>query len=208
MLLFRRIAIIVALFATGACLDPSSGLRSDLPPDGIAAYFPVSVGNRWVYSTADGEGQQTFIDTITVTTVEGSIATLEHREHFSNQEIRGYTLTYRVAEDGITRVALNGVVSDTGLHLIRAPISAGTEWRTRLQILRIATVDTTVNTMTGIFTDVIVVQTQTCMGCTVPGSIWRSYYAKGIGLVKHERYSYDALDYPPFRTQSLISYGR
>jgi hypothetical protein len=208
MILLHRIAIVVTLLVLNACDSPTSSVRSDIPLEGVAAYFPVSVGNTWVYATTDQEGQPAGFDTATVTSVESNLATIRRW---------GFEIPYRVTEDAVTLIGAYSGMPDTSgdLPLIRTPISVGAAWKSFTQDLRIIAVDTSVATEAGIFADVIVVQAQECAGyggvlCFVPGDLIRTYYTFGVGEVKRERWQwrYGYTDSPPYRTQSLVSYSR
>jgi hypothetical protein len=204
MILILRISVVLTLLAIGACDNPTSSVRSDIPIEGAAAYFPVSVGNRWVYATTDQEGRPAGFDTVTVTGVEGDIATLYGP---GTSELR-----YRVTETAVTQTVEFGGVHDSSAHLIRIPLSVGTQWQSYFNEIEIIAVDTVISTSAGTFHDVVAVTTAFCAGYGPIGCVaivsypMITYFAKGVGPVKYEMWVPSGTGQTYGR--SLVSYGR
>lgn len=202
-----RIAIVIALLTICACDNPSSSFHNDIPMEGAAAYFPVSVGSRWVYETTVSPAFGVpfgGMDTVTVADIQGNVVTLRDG---GPEEIR-----YRITEDVVTQVyEINGN-ADTSAHVIRAPLSIGTQWQSYSATHEIVAVDTTIDTPAGTFDDVIAVRILTCAGwgemmCKTSYYIL-VYYAKGVGLVKSVTTSYGPRFDSPAITRQLVAFGR
>jgi hypothetical protein len=207
MKLLHRIAIVLTFLAIGACDNPSASYTGDIPQDGIVEYFPVSAGSWWTYETSFPSSLVEPInvhDTVYVAGIESNVARL-----------RGpgsYEAEYRITGDVVTQIiALDGTL-DSSAHVIRTPLSVGTQWQSYHNAHEIVAVDSTVDTPAGIFQDVVVVETHTCAGralilCKTSYSI-HTYYAKNVGLIKTTTRTGGSDIHPPQITRQLVSYSQ
>ncbi len=197
--------MVVALLTIGACDNPVSGFRSDLPLEG-AAYFPVSAGNSWIYAVLDQNGQTIGSDTVLVTDIQGTTARL-HEPGVDDA-------VYHVTENAVTLVEYAGAdgMTDSTRHLLQTPLSMGSQWQSYFEAYEIIAVNSSINTRSGVFDDVIVVEAKTCAGygdfdCGLPHRM-RSYFARGVGPVKYEIWYFGRSKPLPSKTRSLVAYSQ
>jgi hypothetical protein len=205
MILLHRIAIVVTLLVLNACDSPTSSVRSDIPMEGVAAYFPVSVGNTWVYASTDQDGKLTATDTVVVASVEGDVAILQYGSD-------AYEMVYRITEDSVTHLGVYAGVPEYSDDLIRTPVSVGTKWDTHTSVCRIVAVDTTVSTHAGVFDNVVTVWSQEVCRTVVCPMVVRfprlMHYANGVGFIKSEVFVDGEFGRLIKNTRSLVSYNR
>lgn len=160
-----------------------------------ATYFPLAVGNKWVFSGRDyassrharflgptaaasrsSKSAYTAFDTVLSTTLFGGVAWFKIREGCAGDS---YPLWLQHNAAGLAvRDTAPGVPGPTRYY-IKAPIAVGTAWKSDGANLKITSTMGTVQVPAGRFTNCLVVQAKYPYGDTV---VW--YYRAGIGAIQ------------------------
>ena len=164
-----RLLFALALLVISACAGPSAATAGAFD-DGLrppAQYFPLTVGNRWVYRTRFGK------------TVEENVVTIDRQEGAVFRDNRGSVLG--ADAEG---------VRDERRYLLKAPLTPGASWKSTVEVGRIEeytvlAVDEAVTVPAGTFHGCVLVRGKSVVDAGTELEIeWA--YAPRVGLVKME----------------------
>jgi len=155
----NRLVLLCVLLALAGC-GPKG------PAQTVENYFPLAVGNQWIY-TAEGD---TAAETLSIAESFLNASNVRVYKRVSD----GPGAAYFTSTGGQVIVLINP--NDTaGPIILSEPFEVGATWTWRGATLRIADTKAGVSTPAGNFTE--------CLKVTDPDT-FDSYYAPGVGLVK------------------------
>jgi hypothetical protein len=166
----KLILLWVTLLAA-ACAGPAPEKRaeraaaSSSAPAGIAAYYPLAVGNQWTYEFVSGEQRKR--DTIRVVAREGGWFLDDHKGKL------------RVDGEGLR---------DPDHYLLRGPLEAGAKWSAvedlHVQRFEITAADGAEVTPAGTFLHCVTVRNELLLPGDSGRFVTEWTYAPGVGLVR------------------------
>ncbi len=137
------------------------------PAQTVENYFPLAVGNQWIY-TAEGDPAA---ETVMINESFMNSSNLRVYQRASD----GPGAVYYAYIDGKVIMMLTSPNDTAGPIILSEPFEAGATWTWHGATFRIAATKIGVATPAGTFSD--------CMRVTDPDT-FDSYYAPGVGLVK------------------------
>lgn len=188
--------LLAALLLTAPGCSNSNGAKEPKPPatsatpEVLAKLFPLTQGSSWEYQ---GEGNEFASFVQEVVFAEGKRGQI--------RKDNGGTVSaavFEVSDDAVTRVFFQGEAyedenfldkeSPEKVIVIKAPLEAGTTWEEPNGIRKILSVDETVSTPAGEFTDCVQIEIDNA------NSTIYEYYKTGVGLVKSEFFTKETPD--------------
>ena len=155
----NRLVLLCVLLAATGC-GPKG------PAQTVENYYPLAVGNQWIY-TAEGD---TAAETLSITETFVNASNVRVYKRVSD----GPGAVYFTNTGGQV-VALIHPNDTAGPIILSEPFEVGATWIWHGETLRIADTKAGVSTPAGTFTE--------CLKVTDPDT-FDSYYAPGVGLVK------------------------
>ena len=186
-------------------LEDNSGLKSKTEQANVKKnekltpgdFFPISTGHSWEYQ---GEGNEYASFTRNVIGVKNSLSQI--------REDNGGTVSasvFRSTKEAITHIFFIGEAYDETNYLdskpnqniviLKAPLKIGTKWYNTNEVREIVDINVNISTPAGIFQKCVKVK------ISAKNSIVNEYFKEGIGMVKREFISGDAII-----TSSLAKY--
>ncbi len=144
-------------------------------------YFPLAVGNRWVYASSEGTEAEPALETWEVVRQDGNTFVVQIQQPFVT--IGGLEEQFVVMAEGVQRRLTNATPSEPQLQLIfKAPPVAGASWQGNDGRYTITAMSDSVTVPAGTFTHCVEV------------TRWRketkvtevSTYAPGVGLIQRD----------------------
>jgi len=165
----RLVLLAATLLHVVGCAGPATTGDAPVTDDRWAPgrFFPLAVGNRWVYRTKFGK------------TVEENVVTIDRQEGAVYRDSRGSVLGLDPAG-----------VRDERRFLLKAPLTPGARWQSTVEIGRVEEylvvgVDEEVSVPAGTFHGCVLVRGKSAVDAATELEIEWSY-APGVGLVKME----------------------
>jgi hypothetical protein len=152
-----------------------------------ALYFPLAVGNRWVYESSESTPGMPVVETWEVARQEGNAFIVRVTQPYVTTE--GLEERFLSVADGVARLgdtarrppAQEAQDSDARLFL-KTPLAAGASWQTAEGRYAVTAVAETVTVPAGTFTNCVEV-TRWNTGSKIAVV---SVYAPGVGMVRRE----------------------
>lgn len=142
-------------------------------------YFPLALGNRWVYESSEGTEETPALESWEVIRQEGSSFVLRIQQPFVTGG--GIEEQFTVETNGLTRRVPDSEPPESQL-ILKLPVVAGARWQSGDGMYAVTAVDETVTTPAGAFTRCVEI-TRWHKGSRVAIV---STYAPGVGLVQRE----------------------
>lgn len=163
-------------------LQRPSLLQAEAP---VSAFFPLAVGNRWVYESSEGSETAPVVEAWEVTRQEGNAFVLEiEQSYLSTGE--GVEEFFVLTNEGISRSVHGTQNGTTGgaepSFFLKAPLTAGASWQNEDGRYAITAVDETVTVPAGTFTHCVEVTRWSTNGKVTVITL----YAPGVGMVQRE----------------------
>lgn len=142
-------------------------------------YFPLAVGNRWVYESSEGSEEAPALETWEVVRQEGNSFVVRIQQPFVT--VGGLEEHFAVDGDGVKHRIPAATPSEPQL-ILKFPPTAGVRWQSGEGVYVLTTVGETVTTPAGAFANcVVVTRWHKATKITLV-----STYAPGVGLVQRE----------------------
>lgn len=171
-------AIILAL---GWGLKEPSILYAEPPP---AAYFPLAVGNRWVYESSESTDVTPVVESWEVTRQEGNAFVLQIKQTYMTAE--GVEEFFVSTADGIRRLDRQTASFETmgaePRFFLKAPLTVGATWKNADGKYAVTAIDETVTVPAGTFTNCVEVTHWSASGIVTTITL----YAPGVGMVQRD----------------------
>ncbi|MCS6926032.1 MAG: hypothetical protein NZ578_09040 [Candidatus Binatia bacterium] len=169
------------LYLLGEWLSsPLLGSAPLLPAD----YFPLAVGNRWVYESSEGTEAAPALESWEVIDRHGQVFVVRIQQPFVTTE--GITEQLVSTPEGIGQVAgesaAQGLLRSAPQFFLKAPLQVGTSWRNRDGRYAITLAGESVTVPAGTFTDCLEVTRWSAGGTATVVTL----YAPGVGMVQRE----------------------
>lgn len=149
-----------------------------------ADYFPLAVGNRWIYESSEGTETAPALESWEVVGQHGQIFVVRIQQPFVTTE--GITEQLVSTPDGIGRVAGEISVSEplrsAPQFFLKVPLQVGTSWKNRDGRYAITLVDESVTVPAGTFANCLEVTRWSTGGTATVMTL----YAPGVGMVQRE----------------------
>jgi hypothetical protein len=172
------LAIILAL---GWGLKEPSILYAEPSP---AAYFPLAVGNRWVYESSESTNVTPVVESWEVTRQEGNAFVLQIKQSYMTAE--GVEEFFVSTADGIRRLnrqtASSEAVGAEPRFFLKAPLTVGATWKNADGKYTVTAINETVTVPAGTFTNCVEVTHWSASGTVTTITL----YAPGVGMVQRD----------------------
>jgi hypothetical protein len=169
------------LLALGWGLKEASLLYAEPPP---AAYFPLAVGNRWVYESSESTAVTPVVESWEVTRQEGNAFVLQIKQSYMIAE--GVEEFFVSTAEGIRhsdRPAANVEAMGTEPRFfLKAPVTVGATWNNADGKYAVTAIDATVTVPAGTFTNCVEVTHWSASGTVTTITL----YAPGVGMVQRD----------------------
>lgn len=169
--LFALFPILAAYLSGGVMLVAAEPVNSD--------YFPLAVGNRWVYESSEGSEEAPALETWEVVRQEGNGFVVRIQQPFVT--VGGLEEQFEVGGDGVKHRIQDASPSEPQL-ILKFPPTAGVRWQSGEGVYALTAVGETVTTPAGAFANcVVVTRWHKANKITLV-----STYAPGVGLIQRE----------------------
>jgi hypothetical protein len=171
-------AIILVL---GWGLKEPSLLYAEPPP---AAYFPLAVGNRWVYESSESTNATPVVESWEVTRQEENAFVLQIKQSYvTAEEAEEFFVS---SADGIRRRDRQTASAEAGgtepRFFLKAPLTVGATWNNPDGKYAVTAIDKTVTVPAGTFTNCVEVTHWSASGTVTTIAL----YAPGVGMVQRD----------------------
>jgi hypothetical protein len=170
----RMLAFFLTIMACSlvqATLGTAESVSSD--------YFPLALGNRWVYESSEGTEETPALESWEVIRQEGAAFVVRIQQPFVT--LGGIEEQFVVEADGVTRRVLDSDPPESQF-ILKLPVVAGARWQSGDGVYAVTAVGETVTAPAGAFTN--------CVEITRWNKATRitivSTYAPGVGLIQRE----------------------
>jgi hypothetical protein len=171
----------VIILALGWGLKEPSLLYAEPPP---AAYFPLAVGNRWVYESSESTEVMPVVESWEVTRQEGNAFVLQIKQSYMTAE--GIEEFFVSTADGMRRLdrqtASFEAVGAEPRFFLKAPLTVGATWKNADGKYAVTAIDETVTVPAGTFTNCVEVTHWSASGTVTTITL----YAPGVGMVQRD----------------------
>jgi hypothetical protein len=152
-----------------------------------AIYFPLAVGNRWVYESSESTPDMPVVETWEVARQEGNAFIVQVKQPYVT--IEGLEERFLSVTDGVGRLGDTAVPPPAqeaqhadALLFLKTPLTGGASWQTAEGRHAVTAVGETVTVPAGTFTNCVeITRWNTGSKITVV-----SVYAPGVGMVQRE----------------------
>lgn len=142
-------------------------------------YFPLALGNRWVYESSEGTEEMPALESWEVIRQEGSAFVVRIQQPFVT--LGGVEELFTLETEGLTRRMPDSDPPESQL-ILKLPVVAGARWQSGDGVYAVTAVGEAVTTPAGSFAD--------CVEITRWNKATRvtivSIYAPGVGLIQRE----------------------
>jgi hypothetical protein len=149
-----------------------------------ADYFPLAVGNRWVYESSEGTEALPALESWEIVRQEEGRFVLRVQQPYATTESFEETVT--PSADGISSLSREkgkgGAQKRAPGFFLKAPLKAGSNWKNADGRYAITAVDEMVTVPAGTFTNCVEVTRWSTAGTATVISL----YAPGVGMVQRE----------------------
>jgi hypothetical protein len=147
----------------------------------VAQYFPLAVGNRWVYEVHDRtDGAPPAVEQWEVIRADQGAYVVRIRH--SDLPTGGFEESFIPTDDGIKRVARETKDKAHPPHFLKGPVRVGTKWEDEDGTYEITATDKTVTVPAGTFAHCLEVTNLRRGGKATVITL----YAPGVGVVQRE----------------------
>ncbi len=177
----KRHYFLLILLALGCGVQGSSVLYAEPLPN---AYFPLAVGNQWVYESSEGTEAEPIGESWKVTRQEGNAFTLEIKQSYVTMDsIEEFFVS---TADGVGRLDDQTTSAETTgtepQFFLKAPLAIGATWNNTEGTFEVTAVGKTTTIPAGTFTNCVEVTRQSKGGRVTVVTL----YAPGVGVVQQE----------------------
>lgn len=152
---------------------------SILAETAIVDYFPLAVGNRWVYESSEGAETEPALESWEVVRQEGDAFVIREQQPFVTTG--GVEELFMVTTDGVKSRAKEAASPDFSL-VFKNPPAAGANWQTDEGHYAVTAVGETVTVPAGAFTNCVeVTRWKKETKLTIV-----STYAPGVGMIQRQ----------------------
>jgi hypothetical protein len=177
----NRCYFLVVVLALGFALQGSSSLGAELLP---AAYFPLAVGNEWVYESSEGTEATPVVESWRVARQEEGAFVLQIKQSYVTAD--GVEEFFVSTAAGLRRLdrqtASPETTEDELRFFLKAPLSVGATWKNADGTYTVTASGKTITVPAGTFTNCVEVTHQSTGGRVTVVTL----YAPSVGVVQRD----------------------
>jgi hypothetical protein len=170
-----RRSLLCIIVALGCWFQGSTALHAE---PALVVYFPLAVGNRWVYESSESTEAMPVLESWEVTRQEEHTFVMRIKQPYVTTD--GFEEFFVFTADGVRRLA-----RETGAVprlFLKTPPKAGESWQNEDGRYAVTAVDETATVPAGTFTHCVEVTHWSAGGKVTVVSL----YAPGVGMVQRE----------------------
>ncbi len=166
----------------GCGLRGFGGLHAE--PAGPADYFPLAIGNRWIYESSEGTEAAPALEAWEVIRQEETNFVLRIKQPYvTSESVEELVAASADGVSSLSREAGDHNTQDTASQFfLKSPLTPGATWKNGGGRYAITAIDETVTVPAGTFTNCVEVTRWSTAGTATVISL----YAPGIGMVQRE----------------------